>query len=310
MDAFADLDLNLIRSLDALLVERSVTRAAARLGLSQPAMSHALARLRERIGDPLLVRAGRELVLTPRAIQLQPRASAAMQAARAVFEAPDRFEPMTVQATVTIYTNDYAELTLLPPLIGRLTQRAPGLDVSVRSLSRQTLEDELSASDADLALLLGEPANWPASLHHTRLFDDRFVTAMRRDHPAAGRALDLSTYTRYPHVLISRRGDNRGVVDLFLEKVGATRRVAATVPTFPLAVATVARTDYFLNANRRYLEAWPGCEELHLAEPPVELPVGALSMLWHARTQKSALHRWLRAEIGEVAREVNAGLGR
>jgi DNA-binding transcriptional LysR family regulator len=303
VDELARVDLNLLRALDALLDQRSVTRAARRLGLSQPAMSHALARLREALGDELLVRSGRDLVLTPRAELLRDRAAAALAAARDVFASAEGFDPAEVEGVVTLVVDDYAQCVVAQRVIEAIRAAAPRLLLVVRPAAGMSLDPALGAGEGDLAVLIGDLSRFPPGLHHKRLRGDTFVTAMRAGHPAAGR-LDLARFCSLDHVLISWRGHRHGVVDEVLAAQGRRRRVAVVVPSFALVPAVLAGSDAVTTVSRAYLTVMPECRGLHVEKAPITLPEGQVTLLWHARTHRDPVQRWVREQVASVVREL------
>jgi DNA-binding transcriptional LysR family regulator len=295
------LDLNLLRVLDALLAERNVTRAAARLHLSQPALSNALGRLRRALGDPLLVRTPRGMVPTPRAAALaEPvhRALAGLEEALG----DRRFDPATSDQVFRLAATDYMEFVVFPPLIRRLREIGSRIALHVVPLGETVKAEALARGDVDLAL--GFFRRPEENLHARNLFDERFVCLVRRDHPAARRRLTLERFVALDHVLVAPGGVARGVVDEQLEHRGLARRVALAIPHFLQVPFIVAETDYVATLAERVAQRFVTLLPLKILTPPLELPGFTVSMLWHARTQHSPAHRWLREQLVEIAGEV------
>ncbi len=288
-------DLNLLVTLEALLETRSVTATARRLGRSQPAVSSALARLRDALGDPLLVRSGRQMLATPHAESLRAPLRRALAAVGDVVSPPGGFDPETSSCTFRIVSTDYGQLTVLPRLVARVAATAPGVDIYVSALGPRSVADLLAEPEIDLAIWVGRESALPQHLYRQPLCADPFVCVVRADHPSIGDALTLDAYLSHPHVLVSPRGDARGVVDEALEPRGLRRRVALVLPHFLTAPWSLLTTDYVwtapLSVARPFTERFP----LRLLEPPIELPCGVLTSVWHERTNASAAHRWLRA---------------
>ncbi len=295
-------DLNLAPVLHALLAERSVSRAAKRLGLSQSATSHALARLRDLLGDPLLVRSKEGLVPTPRALALAEPVERAIRGLEGTFLARPSFEPGTARRRFVIAASDYAEIILLPGLLSRLAADAPGIDLVVRSIEGDA-EDELRRGEIDLALSLHRDG---AALRSTRLFDDDFVCMMREGHPLAQGELDVARFVAARHALIAPRGRPGGPVDQALAELGLARRVALSVPHFLVAPHVVARTDLVLTIARRIAETFAGILPLAIVESPLALPTFTIGMQWGERNDADPGHAWLRERLLEAAQ----GLGR
>lgn len=299
------IDLNLLVLLDVMLQERSVTRAGRRLGLSQPATSHALARLRETLDDPLFVREGRVMVPTPRARELAEPVSDWLREAESLLRSDVAFEPERTRGVVTVAASDYSSMLLFGPLMSEVATRAPRLRLRWRTYDGALIRDQLVAGAVDIGLALGRPDNLPNGLLHEGLFEDDFVCLVRKDHPRIDGPVDLDTYCSVPHVLISPRGDAHGVVDDALAAMGRSRTVGIVVPSFELAPRAVAACDGLLNLNRRYASLVLDSHELQVLEPPLRLPTGTLSMVWHPRTDTSPLHAWMRDRIADAAATVS-----
>jgi DNA-binding transcriptional LysR family regulator len=290
--------------LDALLAERSASRAGARLGLSQPAVSNALAQLRTVLGDPLLVRGPRGMVPTERALALAGPLRAALSALAQGLEPAAAFDPRTAERRFTIVTNDFVAFALLPRLLARLGRAAPRVRLQVRAWQENRVPPDLERGDADL--MLGFYRELPPGHREARLFADRFLAVVRRRHPRVGRKLTLATYVDLQHVLVSHVPDGRGVVDDALAARGMSRTVALRVSHFLLVPAIITATDYVAALSelvaRPFARVWP----LQMFKVPVAVPEAWVRAAWHERTDASAAHAWLRAQVSEVAAEVRA----
>jgi DNA-binding transcriptional LysR family regulator len=295
------IDLNLAPVLHALLAERSVSRAAKRLGLSQSATSHALARLRGLLGDPLLVRSKEGLVPTPRALALEEPVERAIRSLEGTFLGRPSFEPKTARRRFVIATSDYVEIILLPGLISRLAEDAPGVDLSVRPVEGGA-DDELRRGEIDLVLTVLPEGAERSTLRWTRLLDDGFVCMMREGHPLAQGELDVARFVSARHALIAPRGRPGGTVDQALAELGLARRVALSVPHFLVAPHVVARTDLVLTIARRIAEIFAGMLPLAIVESPLALPTFTIGMQWGERNDADPGHAWLRQRLLEAAR--------
>jgi LysR family transcriptional regulator, transcriptional activator of nodD3 and syrA len=299
----AGLDLNLLVVLDALLAERHVTRAARRVGLTQPACSHALGRLRRALGDPLLVRGpGGAMVTTPRAEALAPGLRAALAELATAVAGPPSFDPATARRSVRIATSDYAELVVLPALIAALGRDAPGVDVWVVPLptTRYAQLAMLASGAADL--VIGPPRrDGPAGIYERRLFDERFRCVVRRGHPAGGRRLTLARYCALSHVMVAPRGTAGSVVDDALAARGRRRRVAVAVPHFLVVPHLVAASDLVATLAGRVVDAYADTAGLVVMAPPIELPGFAIAMTWHERLHRDPAQRWLRDQVARAS---------
>jgi len=292
-------DLGLLLALDALLQEGSVTLAARRLGLSTPAASHALARIRERLGDPILVRAGRRMVLTPRAEELRPRVRSLVEEANRVLDDAVPFSPRTLRRTFTVTTTDHVLLVLGPPVDRILREEAPG--VALRFLP-STVDDWVPLRDGGAALSVCILGHFPEEFRTRRLFGDRFVCVVREGHPRAGKRLTLDDYCALEHVVVSPLG-RPSAVDAALAERGRERRIRRSVPFFLSGLLFAATSDDVLTVSERAASALAPVLGLRLLEPPLPLAPYALHLLWHPRLEHEPGSRWLRDVFVRAARE-------
>ncbi|WP_334190018.1 LysR family transcriptional regulator [Noviherbaspirillum sp.] len=291
------LDLNLLVALDALLAERHVTRAAERVSMSQPAMSRALGRLRDTFHDPLLVRAGSEMVVTARGLVLAHQVGRVLEEVRNMLT-DESFEPSVYSGRFKLLTVDYASLTSLPSMLEALLAEAPQMRMDVEDAGDDWPE-RLQAGEADL--VLGVIADAPAGIYQRAVLDDRFACIMRREHPLAGHPMDLDSFLAQRHVLISSPGRDRSAVDSALERLGKPpRNIALRLPHFMASTAIVAATDLIMTLPLRIAAYMARHEALEVREPPVELEAFTLRLLWHRRCHDEPAHRWMR-ECGATA---------
>lgn len=303
MENVLDFDLNLLRAFAALLAERHVTRAAAKVGLTQPAMSHALARLREAIGDPLFVRAPNGMQPTPRAEALAAPLERALAEIDRLVAPPAVFDPKTSRRRFQVAASDYVELVLFPRLLGAIWAKAPHVDVRVVNLGASAPVD-LAEGRLDLAIgpLAGFGSPPPRGLKAQKILDDEFVCVVRADHPyAKKKRLDLDDYVALPHALVAPRGERGSYVDTALAKIGRRRRVAIELPHFLVAPHVVAETDVVLTLARRVADALAPTLGLRRIAPPVEVPGFSMSMVWHERHHAEPAPAWLRSMIADTA---------
>ncbi len=293
------LSLHQLHVLLTLLEEQSVSGAARRLGVTQPAVSHALRNLRENLDDPLLVAGARGMVLTPRASELLGPLRRSLRELGLLLGGAPSFDPATARRTFVVAAWDGLALDLLPDLLTRLGSEAPGVDLDVRPAPPAGSGPGLEDGTLDLALEV-RPRERPG-LKQRRLYEDSFVCLARRDHPDVGERLDLETFLRLPHALISPQGEGSGVVDRCLAELGHTRRVALRIRYFLAAPLVVARSDLLLTAPRRLGEAMAQQAPLRLLEPPLPLPGFTTSLVWHERADQDPGHRWLRDLLVELA---------
>ena len=297
----AAVDLNLLVALDALLAEGSVTRAAARIGRTQSAMSHALARLRELFDDPLLVRTQQGMQPTPRAQELiEPIRRALADIERALSSRPS-FDPARAQRSFILAMSDYQEIVILPQLLARLTEEAPGIDLVIQHRPA-AIERALEAGEVDLALAPGhEPL---PGIYRQPLFKDRFVCVVREGHPTVKRKLTLDDYLALSHLLISPRGGSGSIVDSALAEQGLRRRIAVQVPHFLVAPHLVARSNLCLTLAERLAKIFAERERLRVLPPPLVIPGFTMFQIWHERHHHDAGHAWLRGVLAELCRDL------
>lgn len=290
------IDLNLLKLFDALVRECSVTGAGQRLGLSQPAASRALARLRRMLGDPLVVRDKLGLALTPRAQALAGPVAALLDNASAIVS-PAAFVPAAATGAITIAAHDHLSMVLLPGLLKRFEREAPGLSLHMAPVLGDNLR-LVEQGGADLALGLFEAA--PGSLHRRTLYTDGMVCLLRTQHPLLATALTLETYTGMRHVAVTISGIGESTVDSALGALGRTRTVALRVPHFLAAAMLVADSDMVLTVPRRLAQLLVSKLPLLMLEAPVQLARLSPAMLWHPRLHGDPAHAWVRHQLVEV----------
>lgn len=291
-------DLNLLKALDALLDERSVTRAAERLALTQPAVSGMLTRLRDTFGDPLFVRSQRGMVPTLRALELAGPVKQLLQDVEILLR-PSAFVPAEASMTLTIASTDYAMQAVLVPFLAALRRQAPGIRVAVLPVDDARLPLQMARGEIDLALVAVDDT--PGELHARRLFDEHYVCVMRHDHPAAARPLTLDRFCALDHALVSYTGGAfRGVTDDALAALGRERRVTLSVKSFLLLPEILRASDLIAVVPSRLAHRAQG---LALMEPPVAVPCFTKTLSWHERTHHNPGHRWLRELMVETCGE-------
>jgi len=296
---FHGIDLNLLVAFDALMSERNVTRAATRVGVSQPAMSAALSRLRNLLGDPLFQRSSAGLVPTARARDLaQPVAAALHQIALAMLSQP-AFEPGTASVTFKLGLQDYPTLVLLPALVDALEHATPGISLNILAYNdRDTAVDLLDAGAIDVAVGVA-PGLMDARILTRPLMRDAFVTVVSADHPAASGPMDLRTYLDLRHVLVSPEGQLHGLVDQTLAQQGKQRKLALTVPQLFSVPAVIARTQMAATILERAAIQAQASHRLVMVPPPLALPDITFHLIWHRRSDSNPAQQWFREFIAE-----------
>lgn len=302
MSKLASIDLNLLVALQALLAEQNVTKAGRRLCLSQPAMSASLARLRELLHDPLLVRTPHGMILTPRALELLEPLDALLLQIERTLEPPQPFVPATAQETFRIGSSDFAALLLMPLLMEHLSAVAPGLNILMPALAGEEARSTLEAGGIDLMLAI--TSGKPSGTHRQVLFKDGFACLVRSDHPQVGQSLSLEEYITLPHLLVAPLGGSVGVVDGLLAERGLSRRIAMRMPHFLLAPHVIARSDLILTLPSRIAQTFVQMLPLKLLSPPLPIPSFTFAQFWHERSHGDPAHRWLREQLALLAQKL------
>ncbi len=293
------IDLNLLVVFDALMRDRHVTRAGERIGLSQPATSNALARLRYLTKDKLFIRAKSGLQPTPVAIALANQIQPALQQIQIALSSEAGFEPMTSDRVFAIGMTDYVEFVLLPPLLEKLEQVAPNLKIQVRTGDRQQLFDLLDNGKVDLICgVFPEQIPW----HQEQLlFQERFVCVCRQDHSLIQDSLSLEEYLTTSHLLISIKEDMVGRVDDTLAIQGLSRNIRLSIPHFLVAPSIIARTDLITTLAERIAIAFAKYLNLKVFPCPLEIDGFSVVMRWHQSTTNQSTHQWLRQLFTEIS---------
>ena len=313
---FRTLDLNLLRVFNEVMTERSLTKAASKLALTQPAVSNALRRLREALGDDLLRRSGHGLEPTPRALALWPTIQEALRQLQASLT-PGVFVPAQANTTFVLAMADATAAELIPSLVEVIDREAPGVSIRVVPLTtrdpRRLLEEEVTdlAIGYFPAVLAGLTAQAQAGdtvpFRHQRLYNSRYVCVMRRDHPLAHEALTLDRYCGARHLLVSFSGRPYGFVDEALASLGRQRRVVLTVNQFFTAGRVVATSDLLTVLPRHFVSVTGIADQLVLRDLPFDVPAIHVDLLWHRRMQHHGAHAWLRGVLTQLAQGKGAG---
>ena len=301
------IDLNLLVHLDALLTERSVTRAATRVGIGQAAMSHNLGRLRELFGDELLTRRAEGMRLTPRAVTLLEPLRTTLAQVGALLSRDQAFDPATAVRTFRFGLPDSMEVLIMPTLLARMREVAPGIHLRLYNFDASRLLDEVDADELDLAIGYDE-AFQQGQFHHKRrkLFTETYLCMFNAEKTGIAPPISLDDYVRLPHVLTSLRPGRsvRGSVDEALDELGLRRSVALTTPRFLTVPFLVARAPVIVTMQARLARLFAAQFGLSLSPLPVELREVTVSLLWHASYDQDPAHTWLRELVTQLAAEL------
>lgn len=300
------IDLNLLVHLNALLTERSVTRAAGSVGIGQSAMSHNLARLRELFDDELLTRGADGMRLTPRAMTLVDPVRTALAQVETVLLREKTFDPATAVRTFRLGLSDSMEILIVPRLLARMREIAPGIHLRLYNVDTSRLLDDLDADEVDLALAHGPVQQ--GQVHHKQrvLFTESFLCMFNAEKTGVTPPISLEDYIRLPHVLTSLRPGRsvRGVVDDALEELGLQRSVALTTPRFLTVPYLVAQAPVIVTMGARLARRFAAEFGLSLSPPPVKVKGITVSLLWHASYHHDPAHVWLRDQLVQLVAEL------
>ncbi|RWB66478.1 LysR family transcriptional regulator [Mesorhizobium sp.] len=302
MNLIASMDVDLLLALDALLQDRNITHAAARLGISQPALSARLTRLRTLLDDRLFIPApnGRGVLPTPRAEALIPLVAGVLRQIRAILE-PATFDPVSSDRVFTLALEENPAIMLGPSLVQRARAGAPNLRLRLAVPNRKQIPTLLESGDVDI--FVGIAAGAENAWIGRRLFDDDFATAQRKGHPRGRGPLDLDAFCGAAHLLVSSEGNPfSGFIDRALGAIGRSRLVAMSVQSYAVAPTIVAGSDLLCTLPTRMLRHFDA--SLDLFAPPISLKTIGISAYWHPRHQEDPGHQWLRAQLFAAAGSV------
>lgn len=301
MTRISDFDVGLLLTLDALLRDLNVTHAAARLNITQSALSARLTRLRQLLNDPLFTPAasGRGMVPTPHATALVPELAGLLEHFNDFMNVAHRFDPVTSKRVFRIAATDNPAAILAPDLIPHLQALAPLAKVAFTLPDKARIAQHLEQGDIDI--FIGTTEDVADGLMSRTLFDDDFVTAQRRGHPRGTGAVTLDEFCALDHLLISTAGGHfNGMIDAALAEIGRERRVTVSIQSYALAPLVLAGTDCICTLPRRFLERFD--RTLELFAPPLPLDRLGMQLFWHPRMRSDAAHMWLRKQVMLVAR--------
>jgi DNA-binding transcriptional LysR family regulator len=309
--SFLTLDLNLLRVFDAVMTEQNLTRAASRLAMTQPAVSNALRRLRDALGDELLIRTAHGVRPTPRAETLWPAVRRALSELEEAIVPEQSFDIASAQTTFRMAMADATAALWLPALVRSIEREAPGLTIRMVPLTTREPRPMLLRGDIDLAVgffpgvtaQLSSQGTSVSPIRHEQLYSGRYVCVMRKNHPLAKEELTLDNYCAANHLLVSFSGRANGLVDEALAKLGRERRILLTVNQFYTAGRVVATSDLVTVLPRHLLASTGITSALITKELPFPMPNVHVDMLWHDRDTRNPAHKWLRGHLNGTTRE-------
>jgi DNA-binding transcriptional LysR family regulator len=291
----ASIDLNLLLTFHAMLEHRSVTRAGEALGLSQPAMSSALRRLRVLLQDPLFIRAGLEMKPTPRALQLSPAVRQVIETVQSDILQPARFEARSSSRTFTVLMPDIGEANFLPRILAMLAQEAPQLNLRTLAMPRHAAAESLESGAADLAMGYF-PDLHKAGFFKQQLMRSPHVTLVRQHHPSIGKRMDLTQFMSASHVVVKPHGREH-VFEKYLQQQGIRRRVVLEISNFLSLLPIIESSDLIATVPQDLADFCVQHGQVRAVPTPVQAPVIDVQLHWHQRLQKDPGHAWLRSAI-------------
>lgn len=293
-----DLDLNLLRAFDAIATEGSVTVAGERIGLSQPAMSNALARLRQLFDDPLFVRTPRGMRPTPFAQQLAQPVREALRLIQTALQQHAGFEPKSSGNTFRFYMSDIGEMVFLPGLLERVKRDAPGVRIEVVRIPNKDAYTALEAGEIDLAV--GFLPGLTTGIRQQSLFREYYVCMLRADHPVVGAKISARQFREAEHVLVSYAGTGHQVIEETFVEQGLSARIAVRVPHFLVVPMILARTDLIVTVPARVAALFAQLGNFKVLKLPLRLPNFEVRLHWHERFHQDPANRWLRQLMSEL----------
>ena len=291
----SDIDLNQLVLFQQLIVERRVSKVAENLGLSQPAVSNTLAKLRRQFGDELFVRTPQGMLPTPFAEQLAEPIGYALGMIHSGLNQHSRFDPASVKRSFTIAMTDIGEIVFLPALVERLRHEAPGVSLRTVRTTATNLRDEMQAGKVDLAI--GPLPQLKAGFFQRRLFHQRYVCLFRKGHPLDRKRVSLADFKAAEHLVILSAGTGHDKVDELIRRANVDRITRLTVPHFVSVGHILRRTDMLATVTERLAESLAEPFDLSLRPHPIDLPAVAINVFWHAKVHRSPAHQWLRGVV-------------
>ena len=295
------LDLTVLLVFTNLMRLRKASDVAEHMGLTQSSISHSIKRLRETFGDPLFLRTPKGMEPTAIALGLEPRIRSVVETLSQAISAPVIFDPASSTETLRLGAFDNEMTTLVPRFLQVVRSDAPGMRVSILPLGRRPAVDALEQGDIDLAL--GFAWSLPRNIKQVTLFEESYSVVLRQGHPLAQAQMTLEAYVSAEHLIVSPRGDHRGIVDDALEKFGNMRQVTTAVPQFLPALSIVATTDLIATMPSRLVATQAGRYQLVSCPPPIEIRPFTVSAMHHERNSNNPMHQWAISALSEIAND-------
>lgn len=296
-------DLNLLRIFQALWLERNVSRAAEKLGLSQPAISNALARMRVDFNDPLFVRASKGMVPTPMAEKVHARIEQALGIISDLYNEDEKFDPMKSDRIIVIRASDYVQQLVLPKLLHVLEVEAPGMKLIAKSLEGKLPKSEMEEGGCDVAVA-GYFKTLPEGFYQQALIKNGFKCVVRKGHPVLKEKLTLKKYLELKHILINQSGDLHGMVDEVLAQTNKKRHIVSGISSFMAPGHVIQKTDFILTAPEKLCDHYKEVYHLELLTPPITVPAIEVVQVWHQKVHQDPPIKWFRSKIFEICKKM------
>jgi len=294
------LDLNLLVLFDALFQHRSVSIAAQKLCLSQSAFSHGIARLRERLNDPLFVRVNNTMEPTPRAVELADYLSSAFPLLERGLNTPSDFDPLTSEMTFKLIATDYTEFCLLPKLLQHFEKIAPNVTLKVLPANHISPNEHLENNDINFVLGFNHHTFKSSTIEHFTWLNEGYCTISRKSHPALNGSLTLENFLTLSHLLIAPWGEKQGIVDLTLAKNKMSRKIAIQLPSLLVAPHIIEKTDHLLTLPKLAAKQISQYVAIDIYEPPIDIPFYQLNVYWHKINANKASQKWFIEQVKQL----------
>ena len=295
-------DLNLLAVFDVLIEEQNVTRSAERLAMSQPAVSHALSRLRRQLDDPILIKSGDKMKVSPRALQIHAETHEALRQIEQAISPQARFDPATSKRQFNIASTDHVESLILPRLLSEIEQHAPDIELNIHHLAESLPLEELEKGDIDLAI--ARQVHTPKRFESEFLLQDGYLCAVADHHPIAGTTLSMDEYMQLDHIVVAPAKYRNQTNKKLFEGIGKPPRVVANMQHFLAALHAASESQVIITGPALLLKKFQKAFNLHLIEPPFELPPTRIDLVWHQFKSNDPGLQWLKTQLGAIAREL------
>jgi len=293
-------DLNNLRYLNTLLKTKNVSKAAEKLGITQPALSNTLAKLRNQFDDNLLVRNGQKMELTLKASDLAPKLSYIIDQIEDLISNTDKFDPKKTSINFNFASSDYASLILVPYLVEFLKKDYPNIKIHVHKLIHNEIQNSLSDLSVNFVLGTGFKTDIPSSLYAKTLFQDEFAVAVSKNHPRIKKKLTLKNYLNEEHIFVAPSGLNTKIIDQKLTILKKKRNIALTLPHISVACHSLVKSNYLLTLPKKALEIMSSGLDIVVLPLPIEVPHIDITVIWHERTHNHDAHKWMRTLLSEI----------